>query len=66
MKHMRENIVPVIDRGVFHNYVHVCKQLFCVTQSEAIADNRHLFCEFLTFCKGVEEKERSDGQWRSG
>jgi len=24
----RENIVPVIDRGVFHYYVHVCKQLF--------------------------------------
>ena len=26
-------------------------------QSEAIADDRHLFREFLTFfCKGVEEK----------
>jgi len=26
-KHTHENIVPVIDRGVFHNYVHACKQL---------------------------------------
>jgi len=28
LKHIGENIVPVIDRGMFHNYVHVCKQLF--------------------------------------
>jgi len=27
-KRTRRNIVPVIDRGVFHNYVHMCKQLF--------------------------------------
>jgi len=26
--HSCENIVPVIDGGVFHNYVHVYKQLF--------------------------------------
>jgi len=25
-------------------------------QSEAVADDRHLFRKFLTFCKGVEEK----------
>jgi len=48
-KHTLKNIVPVIDKGVFHNYVHMCKQLFCVTQSEAVADDRHLFCKFLTF-----------------
>jgi len=48
-KHTRENIVYVIDRCVFHNYVHVRKQLFCVMQSEAVADNRHLFRKFLTF-----------------
>jgi len=30
MKHTRKNIVYVIDRGMFHNYVHVHKQLFCV------------------------------------
>jgi len=27
-KYTRKSIVPVINRGVFHNYVHVCKQLF--------------------------------------
>jgi len=46
---MHENIVPVIDRGMFHNYVHVCKQLFFMMQSEAIADDRHLFRKVLTF-----------------
>ena len=29
-KHTHENIMPDIYRGVFHNYVHVCKQLFCM------------------------------------
>jgi len=29
-KQMRENTVPVIYGGVFHNYVHVHKHLFCV------------------------------------
>jgi len=48
-KYMHENIVPVIDRGVFHSYVHMCKQFFCVMQSEAVADDQHLFCKFLTF-----------------
>jgi len=27
-----------------------------VTQSEAVADDQHLFHEFFTFVKGVEEK----------
>jgi len=46
---MRKSIVPVIDRGVFHNYVHVCKQLILHDATEAIVDDRHLFHEFLTF-----------------
>jgi len=41
--------MPVIDRGVFHNYVHMYKQLFLCDQPEAVADDRHLFREFLTF-----------------
>jgi len=31
-------IVPVIDRGVFHNYVHLCKQ-----QSTPLSQVFHLF-----------------------
>jgi len=55
-------MLPVIDRGVFHNYVHECKQLFCVTQSEAIADDQHLFRKFLIlFVKKQKRKERRDG-----
>jgi len=41
---------------------------FCVTQSEAIADDRHLFCEFLTFLlgsrrerKGAMDKKKDHG-----
>jgi len=41
-----QNIMPVIDSGMFHNYVHVCKQLFLY---DAIADDRHLFHKVLTF-----------------
>jgi len=44
-----KNILYVIDRGMFRNYVHLRKQLFCVLQSEAVADDRHLFHKFLTF-----------------
>jgi len=60
-KHMRENIVPVIDRGVFHNYVHVCKQLF-------LCDTIRSHCGQLTplsqvshlFVMELKRKERSD------
>jgi len=56
-KHKRENIVPVIDRGMFHNYVHVYKQLFLhdairshCWRSTPLSRVSHLLC------KGVEEK----------
>jgi len=49
-KHMCENIMPVIDRGVFHNYVHLCKQLFLYEairshcwESTSLSWGSHLF-----------------------
>jgi len=49
--------MPVIDRGVFHNFMFTCvSSCFCVTQSEAVADNDTSFASFSPFCKGVEEK----------
>jgi len=38
-KHTPENIVPVIDRDMFHNYVHVCKQLFLCDAIRSLADD---------------------------
>jgi len=58
---MHENIAPIIDRGVFHNFVHVCKQLFCVTLSEDIADTS--FTSFLPFYKGVTDERKTMAQW---
>jgi len=54
---MYKNIVPVIDRGMFHNYVHMCKQLFLCDVSEAVTVYWHLFhMSFFPFYKRVEEK----------
>jgi len=41
--------MPAKDKDVFHNYVHVWKQLILCDVSEAITVDRHLFCKFLTF-----------------
>jgi len=51
------NIVPVMDGGMFHNYVHVCKQLFFVWRNQIplhLIDTS--FVSFSLFYKGVEEK----------
>jgi len=55
-----QNIVPVIYGGVFHNYVHVCKQLFsCVWHNQKPLQTIDTsFMSFSPFCKGVEEKEK--------
>jgi len=57
------NIMPVIDGGVFHNYVHMWKQLF----SCDVIGNHYMqsvdisFASFSPFYKGVEEK----GNWEA-
>jgi len=52
------NIAPVIDRGVFHNYVHVLNNLFCVwrNQVKLLQSIVTSFVNFSPFYKGIQEK----------
>jgi len=52
-KHRHKKIMPIIDRGMLHNHVHLCKHLVC----EAITVYHHLFfTNFSPFNKGLEEQ----------
>jgi len=54
--------MPVIDRGVFHNYVQVCKQLFLC---DVIRSGDNLSTSFLRvphlFIRDEKRKERNEG-----
>jgi len=65
--HMR-NIVPVIDVGVSHKYVHVCKQLFSCDvirsrcrRSTPLSSVSHLFVRSRRERKGATDKKKDHG-----
>jgi len=45
---MQKHLVPVIDKGVFHNYVHMCKQLFL---------RDVMYIDFSPFYKRLEKRK---------
>jgi len=55
-KKYTKNIMPVIDEAMFHNYVHVCKQLFLC---DVIRSCANLLTTFLRVSH-LTRRERKD------